>query len=514
MNLAPASTLWFARHELRLAWRDTWAMMTGGRRKRLAGWAIGSLVVFAVMMTIAWFALAGWTQSGAVIDRQTLLLVSGMGLLFWAVTLSQALEAVTRVYYARADLDLILSSPASSRRLFAVRAATVFVGTVLMGSLLVSPIILTLAVQDSPRWLSGYLVLAALAAVSVALALCVTRLLFQLAGPRRTRLLAQIIAGIVGAGFVIGIQAVAILSHEGFSRLAFFQSAEIIASAPDETSPLWLPARAAMGEPLPALIILALALLLLAAAVAFIAPSYGRLAISTASLHHTTGQRRPSTRAFTPSTQRQTLRRKEWKLLQRDPWLVSQTLMQLLYLLPPALLLWVNYGAGDSTFIVVVPVLVMAAGQLAGGLAWLAISGEDAHDLVATAPLAPRTILRAKVEAVLAVIAIVLAPIIVVLAIMAWPMALATAVCAGLAASTATAIQLWFRVTAKRSMFRRRQVASRAATISEAFSSIFWAGTGALWASGSWFAIAMAVLALIVLGIARAMAPSGRSKPA
>ena len=46
-----------------------------------------------------------------------------------------------------------------------------------------------------------------------------------------------------------------------------------------------------------------------------------------------------------------------------------------------------------------VPVLVMAAGQLAGGLAWLAISGEDAPDLVATAPILPRHVVRAKVEA-------------------------------------------------------------------------------------------------------------------
>ena len=74
------------------------------------------------------------------------------------------------------------------------------------------------------------------------------------------------------------------------------------------------------------------------------------------------------------------MRQKEWTLLLRDPWLVSQTLMQLLYLLPPALLLWRSYGEGTGALVVLVPVLVMAAGQLAGGLAWLAISGEDAPD--------------------------------------------------------------------------------------------------------------------------------------
>jgi ABC-2 type transport system permease protein len=509
VSFPPASLPWLAEHEFRLAWRDALAMMTGGHRTRLIGWIVGGGGVYGLMLLIAWYSVRPWTEAGIVLDKQALLLISGTGLLFWAVTLSQALEAVTRVYYGRSDLDLILSSPASSNRLFAVRAGAVFVTTTALGALLISPLVLALAFQDGPRWLSAFLVLAALAALSVAIAMAITRLLFRLAGPRRTRLIAQIVAGIVGAGFVIGIQAAAILSHEGFSRFAFFQSDALIAAAPGETSLLWLPARAAMGDPIPALILVTASLGILATAIALIAPSYGRLATSAAGLNHISSQRRPSSRAFRAMTQRQVLRRKEWKLLQRDPWLLSQTLMQLLYLVPPALLLWINFGSGsgDGTFIVVVPVLVMACGQLAGGLAWLAISGEDANDLVATAPLAQSTILRAKIEAVLTVILVVLAPLLALLAVASWPMALITATCALIAASASTAIQLWFRVTAKRAMFRRRQVASRAATLSEAFSSILWAATGALWAAGSPLAIAPAILAFAVLGLARLIAP-------
>ena len=48
------------------------------------------------------------------------------------------------------------------------------------------------------------------------------------------------------------------------------------------------------------------------------------------------------------------------------------------------------------------------------------------------------------------------------------------------AAASATAIQLWFRVQARRSQFRRRQTSSRLATFAEAFSSIGWAATAAL----------------------------------
>lgn len=507
MSTAPARLIWFARHEFRLAWRDWMAMMTGGKRVRLVGWIIGGLGVYGVITTIAWLAIRPWVEAGATIDKQTLLVVSGMGLLFWAVTLSQALEAVTRVYYSRSDLDLILSSPTPSNGVFAVRAIAVFATTFTLGALLISPLILSLSLQLGWQWLSAYLLLAALAALSVAIAMAITCLLFQLAGPRRTRLLAQIVAGIVGAGFVIGIQAAAILSHEGFSRFAFFQSEEMLAIAPDTSNLLWLPARAAMGDIGAAISILILAFVIFALAVSLVAPSYARLATSAAGLTHIRSQRHASSNAFVPTSQRQALRRKEWKLLQRDPWLLSQTLMQLLYLVPPALLLWVNFGSDNSGFFIVVPVLVMASGQLAGGLAWLAISGEDAHDLVATAPLSPSIILRAKIESVLAVIAIVMAPILMLLAFASWQMALVTALFSALATGTATAIQLWFRVVAKRSMFRRRQTASRAATLSEAFSSILWAGTGALAAIGSLFAILPAICAVAVLGLARLIAP-------
>ena len=109
------------------------------------------------------------------------------------------------------------------------------------------------------------------------------------------------------------------------------------------------------------------------------------------------------------------LRHKEWTLLLRDPWLISQTLMQILYLLPPALLLWVTFHDRDDLFVLLIPVVVMAAGQLAGGLAWLSISGEDAPDLVATAPITSRRVIWAKVEAVIGMIAFVFAPIVAVL---------------------------------------------------------------------------------------------------
>ena len=63
---------------------------------------------------------------------------------------------------------------------------------------------------------------------------------------------------------------------------------------------------------------------------------------------------------------------------------------------------------------------------------------------------------------------------------------------------SATSIQLWFRVQARRSQFRRRQTSSRLATFAEAFSSIGWAATSALVMA---IPLAAAISALITLGL-------------
>jgi ABC-2 type transport system permease protein len=149
----------------------------------------------------------------------------------------------------------------------------------------------------------------------------------------------------------------------------------------------------------------------------------------------------------------------------------------------------------------------MAAGQLAGGLAWLSISGEDAPDLIASAPIALNRILQAKIEAVLGMIALVCAPIIAVLAFDVLYAAVVAAIGIMAAAAAATLIQICFRTQAKRSQFRRRQTSSRIATFAEAFSSIAWAATSALAAAATWFAIFPALIAIAILAGVRMISP-------
>lgn len=506
----PGTALWFADHEARLAWREWLSLMTAGRPERRRRVAIIIAVFVIVMHAIAYAVV--YPYAGAAPSPAVYVTVTTTLLLSFLLMVSQAMETVTRAFYARADLDLILSSPAASEKLFAVRILTVALSVAAMALPLAAPLIDMLIWRGGWRWAGAYAVIPALAATATALAAALTVLLFRIAGARRTRLISQILAAVIGAAFVIGLQIAAILSYGTLSRESVLHSQTLLTHAPDLDSLFWYPARAALGDGVPLLAVAAVATLLLGAATSWLAPRFGGFAVVAADSAPHAVTSPGAARAFRfmlfgPASPASALRQKEWLLLYRDPWLVSQTLMQMLYLLPPAVLLWQGFKSGGGAFNLLVPVLVMAAGQLAGGLAWLSISGEDAPDLITTAPVRPRAILRAKVEAVLAIIAAIFVPVLAIVAFGSWWHAAVTLGFIAIASSSATGIQMWFRSQAKRSQFRRRQVSSRVATFAEAFSSITWAATAAVAAVSPVLAVAPAIVALGVVGGARFLSP-------
>ena len=112
-----AALSWFARHEIRLAWREWLAMMTArparaqARRRDRPDCLCRD------------HAPAGLCRDRPIcadlqapLDKSTLIVITATIFLAWALMLSQAIELVTRVFYARADLDLIMSSPVDARQ--------------------------------------------------------------------------------------------------------------------------------------------------------------------------------------------------------------------------------------------------------------------------------------------------------------------------------------------------------------------------------------------------------------
>jgi ABC-2 type transport system permease protein len=447
-----------------------------GKRKR----PIIALIAFVVIMHLPAYAVIGrFADLQAPLGKPELIVITATIFLAWALMLSQAIESVTRVFYARSDLDLIMSSPANLANVFSVRIAAIGLSVIAMALLLSTPFVDVLVIGGGIRWLSAFGVVIAIGLSAAAVAIAITIALFRLIGPSRTRLVAQIVAAIIGAGFVIALQVAAILSYGTLSRFAVLTSDAASAYAPALDSPLWWPARAAIGDGMVLSWLMAGGLLLLGIVMAVFSPRFADTVVTVAATARSV-RRGPRSTAFRGGSRQQALRTKEFLLLRRDPWLLSQSLMQLLYLVPPALMLWRSFSESSAAIVLITPVIVMAAGQLAGGLAWLTISGEDAADLVATAPLPPTSVIRAKVEVVLISIGAIFAPLITALAFASVTQAIITALGVIVAAVSAGAIQLWFRVQAKRSQFRRRQTSSRLATFSEAFCSIGWAATAAL----------------------------------
>jgi ABC-2 type transport system permease protein len=431
------------------------------------------------------------------LDKTSLIVMSASIFLAWALMLSQAIESTTRVFYARADLDLIMSSPASLTNVFSVRIAAIALVVTGMALALSTPFIDVLVIGGGIRWLAAYGVVIAIGTSAAATAIAITVALFRLIGPRKTRLVAQVVAAIIGAGFVIALQVAAILSYGTLSRFAVLTSDSAAAYAPAPDSISWWPARAVLGDGEVLLMLLACSFILLGTVMTIFSDQFADTAMRVSASGVRTS-RNSSAAAFHTGSRQQALRWKEFLLLRRDPWLMSQTLMQLLYLVPPALMLWRSFSSNTSGIVLVTPVIVMAAGQLAGGLAWLTICGEDAADLVATAPLPPSRVIRAKIEVVLMAAAVVFTPLVLALAFASPAQAAITACGVGIATISSTAIQFWFRVQARRSQFRRRQTSSRLATFAEAFSSIGWAATAALFLA---MPIAALVSGLLTLGI-------------
>ncbi len=317
-------------------------MMTGGRRKRTR--AVIGLIVFAAVMHLPAYAVIGrFSDLRAPLDKSSLIVMTATILLAWALMLSQAIESVTRVFYARADLDLIMSSPARLANVFSIRIAAIALSVIAMALLFSTPFVDVLVIGGGVRWLAAYGVVVAIGLSAAAVAIAVTVLLFRLIGPSRTRLVAQILAAIIGAGFVIALQIAAILSYGTLSRFAVLTSDAAAAIAPDFDSIVWWPARALLGDGEALLLLLGCGLVLLGAVMTIFA---GRFADTAALASANARPNRQGTRArtFRAGSRQQALRRKEFVLLRRDPWLVSQTLMQLLYLVPPAVMLWRSFS--------------------------------------------------------------------------------------------------------------------------------------------------------------------------
>jgi ABC-2 type transport system permease protein len=484
---APAgSILWLLAHELRLSLRA----VAGDRRGR-------RVLIVAGLAVVAVAALAGAPIGRYLLGFPMTLtpsLVIGVDVALAAVftmVLSQTLSLATLALFERGDLELLLSSPLPPGRILAARAVAIASAPFLWFAALASLAALPLAAMGQPRWLAVYPVLAAIAllAASAGIGLCL--LLFRLLGARRTREAGQIIATVIGAAFFLLIQARAFLPGGGAAVFGGVQR-WALGGAFDPKGPLAWPARAVLGEPAPLLGLVAVSLLVFWAVAAALGRRFSGNVAAAAGAAPGRVSRRPVTARGFRGGVFATVVRKELRLLRRDPTLLSQVLLRAIYVVPLTLVMLKAAPGGADAVVAERLRLASLAGsatflasQIAGSLAFICISAEDAPDLLASAPVGRRLVRRAKLASALIPAAMLMAAPVAALAWLSPWVGGCAALGAAAAALSSAGLNLWLEKPMPRRAFRNRRQGSAATAIAEIVAGLGWAMAAWLAAVGT-----------------------------
>ncbi len=200
---------------------------------------------------------------------------------------------------------------------------------------------------------------------------------------------------------------------------------------------------------------------------------------------------------------------KERRLILRDPWLLSQILMQCIFLMPFAVVTVYRVANGADDAAALVPVLIVLSGQIAGGLTWIAMSADDAAELALTAPLEPRLRARARFGAIgwLAVTFAAL-PLMLLLIVDSWA-GLVSLLGVACAIACGILVNVWHQPRlARTGLIRRRMKSPISVTLIELLALTMVAV--AVWPllSGNYAATMLgAVLAAATMGVLHAARP-------
>ncbi len=490
-RLQAGSTLWLLAHELRLTWRGALARRGGGARGQ---WVV--VVALGLVAAFAGVPLGLLLRRVAIpVTPLSVFIVDAILAVMFTLMLSQTLAAAAEALYQRGDLDLLFSSPLPPRRTLTVRFLALATNVFVTFAALISAFLVPIGLIGHPAWLSAYLVLAALALFASGCGLALAMGLFALIGPRRTRVAAQVTGAAIGSAFFLVSQARNILG--GAKSSSLWVEAVRLAGHPGFALPPtagW-PLLAMLGDPLP---LAALTLGGLAVFLGVVQWLAGRFAADAAAASGADTARTPSRarRARFAAGAFAATVTKELRLLWRDAALLSQVLLRVLYLMPLGFLLIRDAGAHFSLALPGGAAgLVLFAGQVAGSLAWITVSAEDAPDLLASAPTPTATYRQAKLAAAFLPLAVLLAPILVALTVLAPGVGLAAAAgCTAVALATGL-INIWYQKPSKRADFRRRRGSSWFATLVELVMGLLIAGATGLAAAGLWWAAIPALAA-------------------
>lgn len=415
--------------------------------------------------------------------------------------LSTALSRSVSALFERGDMDLLLSSPLPSQTIFAARLAAVLIGTVWLFLIFLSPFAHIGLLLGAWHWLGIYPTLIALASLASSCAMLLTLALVRFIGVRRTLTTAQVIGALTGAALFLGSQLFGNVS-EGLRATIIRTLTGWLQDNPilNDTSWLWLPAKALLGAPFAALGFALVGLIIFYGTVRLTHHFFvtGLQQVNGLSHRSANNPAKPQLiRPFRAGLFRNVLL-KEWRLIRRDPQLISQVLLQLLYMLP----LFFVIIRDHTNLASVAAMITFIISSLSTSLIWIIINAEDAHDLLRLAPASYRTIRNAKLFA--AISPILLLSLIAAGWIIAYQalQGVIIAVIWLLAILSAALIQLWHGKPGVRGAFKTRGQGNLLATLLDTICALCWAATVFIAGRFSWWGTLPMAFALTLLGIA------------
>ena len=474
MTLAPGTSLWLLRHELRLFWYSTAVGKKGEGSRRID--RLGLFVwatVWLMLHAVAFLLMRTTANSPASASASTLLAVTVVLAAVFMFMLSSGLKGSVEALFDRGDLDLLLSSPLPSRSIFTVRLVAIVAGVAAIYLFFVTPIAHAGLLLGRLQWLGVYPTIVGAAVTASAIAMLLTLGLVRLLGARRTRVVAQVIGAFAGALLFLLSQIYVFATRGSEVRAADWLAQWLGNGQVGIDAFVWLPARAALGEPLP------LAGLSLLAAAAFYLTVRFTDGFFLRGLEQAAGSKRAAAAPARGLRMRfgrplaNVIVLKEWRLIARDPHLVSQVLLQLLYLLPLGYLLFLKDGTPLPG---IAAGLALLCGSLASSLAWIIILAEDAPDLLLASPASVRTVRYAKLAAAtIPTLALVAPPLLWLVATNPLAGILCCVAVIGSVLSAAL-IVTWLGRPAPRGEFKTRGKRNLMSNLFEAANLFAWAG--------------------------------------
>ena len=385
----PSSLLWLLRFEALLWWREI-------RTRPIAIFLLGIFVLLAAISTLVVGLTLGPAISSYQESSSTLpfpfpwiwLAAIAFFVLFFITALTAIPMAISNLYERR-DLDLLLSSPLASQTILTARLLGIAMRLFLNLAVYIVPYSLLVVALGLPHLLGIYPGTFGICLLCASLAALGLLLLVRLFGLQRARTLAQLLAvgssaTMVALGQFARLRAASTPSTLDTEKL--FSSAASANPWLGSDSWLWFPARTFAGD---------------LGAIALWLGLCGGVAIVTIRALERDFFRGGQQMAIAPRTKAPSkkwhfssnftwiLLLKEWRLLWRNPTLISRLGTQLLILGTYTLAYLFDPNSGlnpGATFAIAQSV---SGALMAGALTRITLAGEEAPELLQTSPRSP-----------------------------------------------------------------------------------------------------------------------------